>query len=298
MFGLSEVRRCASRREANQLALVLTARGIESQIIPTGRGVVLCVSSDEAHLAEAEIAAYEQENAAPRRPAASALRLRPQGGALETAMAYITAIVFVFAAQNRGAFGLDWMAAGAAHAGAIRDGEIWRAITALTLHADVEHLLSNVAFGGVAGGLAVQSVGAGVGWLAIVAAGALANLLNAWLLQTPGDVSVGASTAVFAALGLLAGHSQRAASAADPWRRGLRRFAPAAAGVLLLAFLGFGEGRVDVGAHVLGFAVGLGMGLALWRAPAAWFAWTRQLWAGAAAPGVVALAWLVAAGAG
>ncbi len=298
MFGLSEVRRCANRREANQFALVLTARGIESQIIPTGRGVALCVSSDEAHRAEAEIAAYEAENAAPRRPTALPWRTRPQGGALETAMAYIAALVFVFAAQNRGAFGLDWMAAGAGHAGAIRDGEIWRVVTALTLHADGEHLLSNVAFGGVAGALVVQSLGAGVGWLAIVAAGALANLFNAWLLQTPGDVSVGASTAVFAALGLLAGYSQRAASEQDPWRRGLRRFAPAAAGVLLLAFLGFGGERVDVGAHVLGFAVGLGAGLALWRAPAAWFAWTRQIWAGAAAPVLVLLAWLVAAGAG
>ena len=295
MFGLSEVRRCASRREANQLALVLTARGIESQIIPTGRGVALCVNSDEAHLAEAEIAAYEQENAQPRRPAGSTLAVRPEGGALETAMAYVAALVFCFAAENRGAFGLDWMGAGAAHAGAIRDGELWRVITALTLHADGEHLLSNLAFGGVAGGLVVQSLGPGLGWFAVVAAGAFANFLNAWLLHTPGDVSVGASTAVFGALGLLAGYSQRAATETDPWRRGLRRFAPAAAGVLLLAFLGFGEGRVDVGAHVLGFAVGLGAGLTLWRAPPAWFARPWQLAAGAAAPALLALAWLVAA---
>lgn len=294
MFGLTEIRRFRGQAEARQYGLVLTAQGIPSQLVPLGDGVALCVHDDDVELAEAEIAAYERENAEP--PPQPAIRWRPEGGALETALAYIALLVFVFAAEARGAFGLDWNAIGAAHAGAIRDGEVWRLVTAMTLHADVEHLLSNVAFGGVAGALVVQSLGAGVGWCAIVVSGALANGVNAWLLQTPGHVSVGASTAVFAALGLIAGHTQHGTAQRDRWRRGVRRVAPAGAGVLLLAFLGFGAGRVDIGAHIAGFAVGLGAGLALWRAPDAWLARRWQVVAGLAAPGLVALAWLVAAG--
>ena len=44
------------------------------------------------------------------------------------------------------------------------------------------------------------------------------------------------------------------------WRRGLRRFAPLAAGIMLLAFLGMEGERIDIGAHVAGFAVGCALG--------------------------------------
>ena len=292
MFGLSEVRRCSSQAEARQLGLVLTAQGIPSQVMPMGDGVALLVKDADRDAAEAELASYEAENARPRRPTQP---WRPASGGLEGALAYIAILVFFFAAQSKGAFGLDWVAAGAAHAGAIRDGEVWRTVTALTLHADVEHLLSNVAFGGVAGALVVQSLGAGLGWTAIVLAGLLGNAANAVFLQTPGHVSVGASTAVFGALGLLSGHTQRYTNIRDPWRRGLRRMAPAAAGVLLLAFLGFGGERVDIGAHVMGFAMGLLGGLALWRLPNRFQRGIWQIAGGVFAPAVIAACWLMAA---
>ena len=110
--------------------------------------------------------------------------------------------------------------------------------------------------------LAAQLLGAGLAWLAIVLTGALGNLLTAWL-QAPGHASIGASTALFGALGILAGFMRQ--RRVVPWRGGIRRWAPLSAGILLLVFLGFGGENTDVGAHVAGFAIGGLVGLALGR---------------------------------
>ena len=291
ILGLVEIRRCKTKTEARQLGLVLTARGIASQILPLGNGLALCVPERDASAAEHEIAAYESENAAPATPPST--RANRHGG-LETALAYIALLVFVFAATQRGAFGWDWMAQGAADAGAIRAGAWWRTVTALTLHVDGEHLLSNIVFGGVAGALVVQMLGAGVGWLAILLSGVVGNAINALLLQASGHVAVGASTAVFGALGLLAGHTQRRTATTYPWRQGLRRWSPAAAGVLLLGFLGFGEGRVDIGAHIAGFGAGFGFGLGLTSLDPTRLKGGWHILAGGACAATVLSAWWVA----
>jgi hypothetical protein len=75
----------------------------------------------------------------------------------------------------------------------------------------------------------------------------------------------------------------------------LRRWAPVAAGAMLLAFLGFGGERVDVGAHVAGFAVGVGLGLSVVHWPALALDSARlQLRAGLGCLAVLALAWALA----
>jgi membrane associated rhomboid family serine protease len=104
------------------------------------------------------------------------------------------------------AFSLDWWRAGMSHAGLIQEGEWWRAVTALSLHADTVHLAGNLGFGLVFGFLAGQLLGWGRAWFGMVFAGALGNALNAFV-QAPSHASVGASTAVFATLGILAAYS-------------------------------------------------------------------------------------------
>ncbi len=114
------------------------------------------------------------------------------------------------------------------------------------------------------GTVTAQLLGQGLAWLAILLAGALGNALAA-LLRAPDHTAIGASTAVFAALGIVSAYTRQ-----RRWLErhlGLRRLAPLGAGVLLLAYLGFGGERTDVGAHVMGFAVGLAVGWALAR----WF---------------------------
>ena len=74
-------------------------------------------------------------------------------------------------------------------------------------------------------------------------------------------ISVGASTAVFGALGAVA-----ALQARDPEQR-RRAWAPLGAGVALLAFLGTGK-RADFAGHFCGFLAGVLLGflpLPRWR---------------------------------
>jgi len=99
-------------------------------------------------------------------------------------------------------------------------------------------------------------VGGGLGAALIVLAGAAGNGLNA-LLQGPPHVSIGASTAVLGAVGLLSGlafvRTRRAARG-----RG-RAWLPLAAGLALLGMLG-SDPRTDLGAHLCGFVVGILLG--------------------------------------
>ncbi|MBK8180034.1 MAG: rhomboid family intramembrane serine protease [Planctomycetes bacterium] len=119
------------------------------------------------------------------------------------------------------AMGLDWIQRGRGVASRELDGEVWRAITGLSLHLDLPHFLSNLAFGALFTLLVCELIGAGLGLSLIFASGALGNLLNS-LLQPGEHASIGASTAVFAAPGPLganggaATNCARAASAAGP----------------------------------------------------------------------------------
>ena len=133
----------------------------------------------------------------------------------------------------------------------------WRTVTALTLHADARHLAANIVFGGLVGLFAGQLLGSGLAWFSILIAGAAGNLLNA-LIRNPGHTSVGASTAVFAALGIVAAYV---------WKRRrhlhaskLVRWAPLVGAVVLLSYLGTGGVRTDVAAHVAGFLAGVVLG--------------------------------------
>lgn len=283
------IRYCRSAQAAERLAFVLAAVGIRSAIVPGDGRVELRVAAAEADAAEAQLAAYEHEN---RSDEGRMVGSRPAPYALESAFAWTTVLVAVFAMARRRAFGFDWISDGLADAGLIVSGEVWRAVTALTLHADGEHLLGNIVFGMVFGVLLAQLTGAGVAWLAIVAAGIAGNVVNA-LLQDSAHSALGASTAVFGALGAMAAYAQR--SGLRGWRTGLRRWSPVAAGIMLLAWIGFSGERTDIGAHVAGFVAGVGIGGALAQVGAGTLHSTRvQLWCGAIAIATIGLGWLAA----
>lgn len=139
-------------------------------------------------------------------------------------------------------------------AAAILKGEVYRSVTSLMLHVDAVHLVGNMAaiafFGSVIGSLH----GMGVGWLMILFTGAFGNLCNAWLYQT-NHLAVGASTAVFGAIGMLSTH-QFWNKMAVPGER-IKSWLPVAGGMALLGILGSGGGRVDLMAHLFGFLSGM-----------------------------------------
>ncbi|HEX6882155.1 MAG TPA: rhomboid family intramembrane serine protease [Planctomycetota bacterium] len=251
----------------------------------------LLVESHHAQRALEELRRYEEENRGFRLK-----RALPPAAPFASVGTVLGALVLVALAlaQWRGALGHDWVAAGAARASAIRAGALERTVTALTLHADVPHLLSNLVFGGLFAYLLFHTAGAGIGALALLVAGALGNLANAWL-RAGEHLSIGASTAVFAAVGLLGGTEARARHLlAEPRAR---RIAPVGAALLLLLYLGVGEARptsrVDVLAHVFGLLAGLALGPLLGSLPRAWIE-QRGLQVGAALLALLALAlaWL------
>jgi membrane associated rhomboid family serine protease len=250
-----EVGRYREYGEAEGHALALSAVGIGSRLVCADAGVALFVAASDAGEARRQLAEYDLENRRP--PPAPAL---PLGDGVNAALVYAAVLVFTYVASIRRMFGLDWQSAGYAGSGEIAGGEWWRTLTALGLHADLGHLASNIVAGGAFGMLLSQLLGPGLAWLAIVLAACLANALNAFA-HAPGHNAVGASTAVFAALGLLSALMWRRQS--TRWARGLRRLLPLAAGAMLLAYMGFGGERTDVGAHVAGFAVGIVFGTGL-----------------------------------
>ncbi len=253
-----------SLRVSDEWALVLVAEGLEPRIVRDEAGWSVFVGAEEAPRAEATLAAYLREN---RRPGVAARHPSWEGDApLGVGLGLAAGLLLFHFATGAADPGSVWFERGAATA-SITTGEPWRAVTALTLHADASHALANAAAGTLFFPLWLRVLGPGVGAALLLVAGTLGNALNAGL-QAPGHVSVGASTALFGAVGLLAGVAalRRAGGA-----RGRRRpFVAAAAGLALLAMLGTGGERTDLWAHAFGLLAGAALGTgaaAVFRAP-------------------------------
>ena len=284
---LVEVHRSHWRNDCEERGFVLHAVGIESQVVWLGRAWGLVVPLDAQAAAQVQLERYERENP-PRRREPPPEPLHAAAWLGSAAYAFVVLLVGYLA--GRAAFGNDWLQAGALLTGPTRAGEYWRGVTALTLHLDVGHLLANLGFGTVFGLLAGQLLGPGIAWVSVLAAAAAANLLNAFI-QPVTHSSVGASTAVFATLGLLSAYAWRKrAGQGDRWAY---RWAPLVAGVILLGFTGAGGERTDVLAHLTGFAMGAlaGIAHASWRSPRGTVA---QVAAGLLSLALVGVAWMLA----
>jgi membrane associated rhomboid family serine protease len=276
------------RARCADLALVLASQGIPSQIRQDEDSWVLSVPAEAEPLARMEIAAYSAESRLAARP--EPVRELPAGSPWPALGAYALLLLTFELAQSGLWLGIDWLTAGRVDGRRMFAGEWWRAVTALTLHADLGHLLGNLAFGAFFGYSVARYVGAGCGWLAIVLCGALGNCINV-LLMGAEHRAIGASTAVFAALGILSAYC---------WRRGFpprasrrERFAPVVAGLGLLAFTGTGGVNTDLGAHLFGFVAGFGGGLVFARFGFARTALVQRA-CGVLALAVIAAAWLAA----
>jgi membrane associated rhomboid family serine protease len=241
-----------SKALCHEYSLVLESRGIEHEAQVSDGLWALTVPAGLRPRAYDEISRYSVERGVRRRiPEAIATH---SGAGIGVIFYILVLIVTAYCAGNE-IFGADWLSLGALDGGA--RSEWWRAVTALTLHLDQEHLLGNLFFGAVAGIAASRLIGPGVAWAGILAAAALANYTEMFLTPIT-HRAVGASTAVFAALGLLSGMAwrQRLSLRERLWYR----WAPLIAGICLLTLLGAGTAHVDVLGHALGFLFGLGAG--------------------------------------
>ncbi len=276
-------------RDCADLAFLLDAVGIPYERRTTATGTSLWVAPEHHARAAREAGAYLREN---RRPARPAVVWPRHPHALYGVYGYAVVMVAVTLAAVSHAFDRSWNSNGVLDAGFLGRGEWWRVFTALTLHADLLHLLSNLAFGALFGYPAARLFGPGVAWLLILLGGGLAYGLDA-LMHPPQHDLLGASTAVFTALGLIASYGWR--RHLRDWTPWIRNASPLIAGLALLAFTGTGGENTDILAHLAGFAVGAAVGALCARLPMPPPGRTGvQLAAGLACLGILALSWTLA----
>ena len=288
MEDLRVVYESTNRQNCSDRALVLAAIHIPYQLVDDGMSCVLVVPAEYSPRAVEELQLYEDENP-PVRPKPRK-RIVYQD-ALPGVIGYVLVVCAVAWLAGYSFFGSNWFVAGRVDGTLIRDGEWWRTITALTLHSGVRHLLGNLVFGVFFGIFAGRLLGSGVAWLAVLLAAALGNTANTLLLDST-HRSIGASTAVFATLGILAGYVWRGQlMAQDRWST---RYGPIIGGLALLMFTGTGDENTDIGAHLLGFVCGFTTGMLLTLIGKMPAPLRVQKAAGGIALGLIAISWLIA----
>ena len=286
--ALVTVFRSPRRRDCEERLLVLTAVGIAGQLAYDGECLIEVVAAD-AQAARVHLRHYELENRPVPPPPPAPL---PHSHAWLGCVLYVGVLMGVAFGVANGFVRLDAFDLGELDAAQVQGGQWWRAWTALTLHLDGPHLAANLTAGVWFGYLAARQLGGGLAWLLIVSGGALANLM-AGLYGPPEHRAVGASTAVFAALGLMSAYSWRERLR---WpQRWARRWGPLVAGVVLLGWTGSSGEGTDLVGHVAGFTVGalLGAVVAVPRIRAR-LSRVPQWLTGAAALASIALAWTCA----
>ena len=137
--------------------------------------------------------------------------------------------------------------------------EWWRPVTSLFLHADLIHVLGNMVSGVCFLTLVVHALGRGLGLLLVLLSGVAGNIFSAWHHYPETFRAIGASTAVFGALGILTGVGVVDTFAGRRSPAGL--LIPLIGGVTMLAWMGTGGDRTDLVGHFAGFGFGLAFGL-------------------------------------
>lgn len=274
----------AGKQEARTWSTVLAAARIPHRLVRRPGGWQILVRPELSEAALAELAAFAKEN--PARPEEPPPPPPAGGKPLIIPVLALLPVAYLLAGPG------DRLGRGAVETAAIlKEGQWWRLLTALFLHADALHLLGNLALGGVLAYAVCRLLGNGLGWLLILLSGILGNLINV-LLREPGFRSLGFSTAVFGMVGILAGLRLGRCRAID----GRALLLAAGAALALLALLGSGGERTDLGAHLWGMICGIGLG---W-ASAAGGLWQRrpsrhlQTAAGLLALFLTAAAWMAA----
>lgn len=247
-----------SGRQADLWAMVLESRNVPCRIERSVMGRRLLVPARYLDIAREELRLFEEENrnwpppVPPARPLA-------ENTLLALSVLILLATFHNLTRLDISLFGykpIDWFAIGNAHAAKILAGQWWRLVTALTLHSDWLHLLGNLAIGGIFIVCLCRDLGSGLAWCLLLGSGILGNLANA-CLQPPDHRSIGASTIVFGAVGILA-----ALNLVRNRRHLQKRWPlPIAAALALLALLGTEGKNTDLGAHLFGFVFGTGLGL-------------------------------------
>lgn len=245
-----------SRKRADLIVLILASQNIKCQTDKTENGFRIFVQNDKVEMALKMVELYDSEN--------KFFRLKyhlPQIplSSFNSFPAFILMGVLClihFAVRHHDVHD-EFVLQYGSSALYILQGELNRVITALFLHADAGHLLGNLAGTLIFVAPLFSITGYGSGPFLLLLSGLTGNLINAYLYRTA-HLSIGASTSIMGAVGLLAAwqyvNKKRQIS--------LHSFMPACAAAILVSLLSQGE-KTDVWAHILGFLSGIIYGI-LW----------------------------------
>jgi rhomboid protease GluP len=249
------VRVTPERHRADEWSVVLAAGDIPYRLRHRLDGWALIVAARDVKAACEALDAFDRENVVDTTDV-SAEAVAPVRGAVAVGVAVGLLLIGFFAATGTRASRSVWFERGGAAAERIVAGEWWRTVTALTLHADAPHVVGNAAASVLLVGAVSYQLGPGVGLWLLLLAGAGGNALTAVVHGTHHN-SVGASTAMFGAIGILA-----ATRVASSGRRPAapKRWVVAAASLALLALLGTSR-DADLLAHLFGLLLGGALGL-------------------------------------
>jgi membrane associated rhomboid family serine protease len=282
-----DLRSTSRRQQADDWLLVLVAEGLSPRLNRISHHYVVSVSFEESEQALAALSAFDLENL-PSLPEVPALPVSTWGFTM--ALGVVAAWLWFLAITGDRRPDVLWFSRGSADADLILAGEFWRTVTALTLHSGFNHAIGNALFGGFFMGAVFGVLGPGWGVLMVILAGAGGNFATA-LFYGSAHSSVGASTAIFGAVGLLAGNSVIARRRTG--RRRSQTWAPAAAAFGLLAMIGMSK-QSDWVAHAAGLlsggALGLIQAMALPLRPRGAWQWTL----GTCGAAIIYQCWLLA----
>ncbi len=242
-------------------SLVLTAVQIPHRVVYEDGSYLLFVPARLKERAQYELDTYFAENR--DWPPREDLDSDTATGIQPPTLLLVGALVLFYGVTGPWNGRSDWFLHGAGNSEAILFHNEWyRLITALTLHADVVHLMGNCFLGGFLVHFFCRLQGTGLGLFSMLLAAMAGNWVNV-VLHGPGHHFVGFSTAVFAVIGMLAMisyHTRKRAS-------GFHFLMPFMAGAALLAMLGSSGERTDLGAHLFGLISGLFLGRILCLRP-------------------------------
>ncbi|MGM0682036.1 MAG: rhomboid family intramembrane serine protease [Thermodesulfobacteriota bacterium] len=237
-------------------SLVLQSAGLVHRLVPDSSGWSLLVSEEDVGKARIQIQSFERENRDwPPVPEEPVNLLAFPHNRPPTVLVMGMLLIFFWTTGPWSEAG-PWFNKGAVDSVQVLEkGEWWRLVTGLTLHSDARHLLGNLLIGGFISHLLGKILGGGLAWFLILLSGSLGNYFNI-LFRDEYHLSVGFSTAVFGAIGILAGMEIKRS-------RSLKAMLlPFGAALALMSLLGSGGGRTDLGAHWSGLSVGVCLGLA------------------------------------
>jgi len=243
-----------TQNQVNTYGLVLSSQGVPYFVRKFADGWEISVEEAVRDHAFLLIAQYISEN---QRPSEIETQVTPE---YQNTTVGVWIALLLIGCHLRSGMNADFQSIVreyGASARAILDGEIYRTVTSLMLHSDYMHLAGNVAGIFIFGTAVGRIAGPGIGSLMILSAGILGNYANAALFEY-GHTSIGASTAVFAAIGISAAYQFHTKIKAGAQR--MEAWLPLAGGLALLGFLG-ADKRADLTAHLFGFIAGIGLGL-------------------------------------